>query len=401
LRSFLIREQRSLEVGIIKAGFGFVSYKNYDSVKEVMDDYDKHSFKGKWVECKMSNPKDQSQQGEFDSITKQKSNKSSPHPDNHMYDDYYDYPSDNSHHHSSHKIGQGNYSQYNMNYYQQEAPSGYQNFQPRYPVQGQKRPQAHHIEAQIGSSNAVGYEQMYGYNPAPNYGYHHPQSNVGYPMSNIQPGSHLSPQKPHIPAQSQQRQGQDVYINLNNQVAPQPVNPKLKTQGSAGPADLSYMKTEEPTRKMFPMMRAYSNQLEDYNAKNISSQMDINPTRKTLNRGGTLDLPHVGESSSNSQVMMNFNTRASDNPHPRLMFQNFKSHSFHPEDTANNRSPNMSPSRMVNPIPEKQYSPPSQQLNSYAQPLQIPHGGELFGRDGRTSPQQPSSPGKKPTQANI
>lgn len=38
-------------------GFGFVNFKNVDSVKRVMDDYFVHNILGKWVECKVALPK--------------------------------------------------------------------------------------------------------------------------------------------------------------------------------------------------------------------------------------------------------------------------------------------------------------------------------------------------------
>lgn len=39
-------------------GFGFVTYKSEESVKEVLQNYDHHTIRNKWVECKLATPKD-------------------------------------------------------------------------------------------------------------------------------------------------------------------------------------------------------------------------------------------------------------------------------------------------------------------------------------------------------
>ena len=52
------KKTRSQEVSKGSKGFGFVSFKSVQSARNVIRDYDIHKFRDRWVECKMSYPKE-------------------------------------------------------------------------------------------------------------------------------------------------------------------------------------------------------------------------------------------------------------------------------------------------------------------------------------------------------
>lgn len=305
-------------------GFGFVSYKDSSAVDAVLKDYDKHCFGDKWVECKLSYPKEQGGSSDADQKRKPaaKSNKQ-----------------DSSPFHSNDDPMHGNQEadHYGMYPGSSKTPS-YTKGQSDYPG---KRVGLGPPPGLYGQTH---YPDYYYYPPAYHYPYH------GAPMMGYQQGppghsyqmAHGHGRQPPMghPMQA------DVYRNLNNEIPHQTLNAKMKSGshavGSSCHSDLHMVANSEELMRRFPPSRGYSNYMNDFGQP--KPQQSIVPPKRVLNRIGTFDFDYQKEESppaNNQDGRPKYNQA-------RYMFQNMKSTSLHPEDfqRLEYRAAHLSPSRI-------------------------------------------------------
>ena len=282
-----------------------------------------HFFKEKWVECKMSYPKDlvNSNNQEFTYIkqTTSKSNKpgSSPYgsQDDPMIherpEQYHNYYASSKH----------------RDYYQPAplrlSPQRADHDNVLNPYDHYMQPPVYPTSYQYTMPRAqlMGYQQM-----PPQKAYPYTGPFYGYTQQN-------------------NRTSPEIYRNLNNEIASKPINPKHKTGSQAVgscPSDLHIVTgSDDGVRRMFPLSRGYSNYITDFGQQ--KAEQPIIPQRRVLNRIGTFDFAYSKEDSPGGQ-----GEHASGYNHARYMFQNNKSNSLHPDDLQRieYRAANLSPSRI-------------------------------------------------------
>lgn len=297
-----------------------------NAANQVLSDYSKHYFREKWVECKLSYPKDQANQSNpdltYNKPTGSKSNKHGSSPfgsqDDQILGDRHE-----QYHHGYYTNGKGHEyyqkaplrlspqradQEENPNYYGHYMPppvysTPYQYTGPRVPV--------------------LGYQQL--------------PSQKGYPMAGPFYGY----------PQQNNRTSPEIYRNLNNEIATKPINPKLKTGSQAVgscPSDVHLVTGSDDARRMFQMSRGYSNYLNDFGQS--KAEQTIIPQRRVLNRIGTFDFAYSKDETTGNQP-----EQTSGLNHARHMFQNNKSSSLHPDDfqRIEYRAANLSPSRIKIP----------------------------------------------------
>ena len=380
-------------------GFGFVSYKSMDAANNVLKDYSKHYFHEKWVECKMSYPKElrQGSNIELDRNFNQ----------NNGYNNNYQHISSSfgRNTYSKMKTDEGPQEDYGYQYhYDEQEDDGqdqYQNYQgynyyPNEfsqsnghgrPTQEQQNSQilhpSHNFRHSSSHNNIMNHRQGSGSQLSPNekmmansYSFmpnlqHVPYGYIQNPNSQVI--SHGIPQitvnKVHYPMPHPQMNQTEVYRNLNNEIAPSPMNPKLKSQGSGQGEMLMVNKMDESlnARRGFPFNRTYST--NEYATAAPSSQTLVVNNKlvsgggvKRLNRLGTADLTYHGEENHQSHLQ----TPNRNYLLQRNMFQSFKSHSLHPEDLAGyNTNLNMSPNSPLKPTPEQRETERNYDLMNY------------------------------------
>lgn len=294
-----------------------------ESVDKVLDHYDKHYFGDKWVECKLSYPKEAGNTSEVEG--KKKTNTRShkqdsspfqsnedPMQGNQEIDQYGMYPESNKSH---------SYKKPSLDYQHKRGgpgyPPGYYG-PPHNPVH--YYPPPYHYPYPSSS--------MMGYPPIP----HGQNFQIGLIPSRQQPLNHLNKN--------------EIYRNLNNEIAHQPMNPKMKTGshavGSSCHSDMHLVANSEDLMRRFPPSRGYSNYMTDFSQQ--KTQQTIVPPKRVLNRIGTCEFAYQKEDSPPTIIKEerpNYNQA-------RYLFQNMKSSSLHPEDfqRLEYRAAHLSPSRI-------------------------------------------------------
>jgi hypothetical protein len=347
----------------------------------VLSDYSKHYFGDKWVECKMSYPKELRNGNHSYSFGQdQQSNQNFSQgpqfhqtPSNHgssghqrsktftgySYDYRYQYEQEDegeaeqeqdqdeqsysNYHHQSHQPNLSYYQQHDYRMHHQQSPAQ----RTELPQYHYTAPQKHHYHQRQGSGPVypADHEKRVAGSP---YGYLQPMSNpqqYPYTKSPSQPIKvpHSLREAPGsgYQVQSPTQNPGELYRNNPNELSPAPPpNPKLKSQGSShGEVHLMGNIEEQHSinlRRQFAMTRTYSNYLNEYGSNPPTSQPQssslINTGQKKLNRLATADLANHGEEQKSP---------ARNYMYQRNMFQSIKSHSLHPEDLAGYHANNL------------------------------------------------------------
>jgi hypothetical protein len=293
-----------------------------NAAHQVLNDYNSHYFHEKWVECKLSYPKDQLNQSNqeitYNKQTGSKSNKPGSSPfgsqDDQILADrqepYHGYYT-NGKGYEHYQKGPLRLSPQRADQEENHVPYGHYMPQPVYsPPYQYTMPRA----------QLMGYQQL----PSPK-GYPFAGPHYGYPQQN-------------------NRTSPEIYRNLNNEIATKPINPKLKTGSQAVgscPSDMHLVTGSDDARRMFQLSRGYSNYLTDFAPP--KAEQTIIPQRRVLNRIGTCDFAYSKEETNG-----NTPEQTAGLNHARQMFQNNKSSSLHPDDfhRIEYRAANLSPSRI-------------------------------------------------------
>lgn len=363
-------------------GFGFVSYKGMESANYVLNDYSKHHFGGKWVECKMSYPKElrNGSHSYFSGYDQNFNQNYSPgshyqgannhgsggHQRSKTFTGYsYDYKYQYEQEEEAQAEGdQGqeeqNYNDYHqqnhtadLDYYQQQD----YHLQVQVPLTSPQRPglaQYHYTapqKQQIHQRQASGpvyptdqekrvSSTPYGYLPAMHNLQQYPYTKSPPQPMNVPHSLRETPVSAYQ-IQSPSPNPGEMYRNNPNELGPAPpLNPKLKSQGSShGEVHLMGNLEEQHSinqRRQFAMTRTYSNIQNEYGSnpppsQPLSSSL-ITTGQKKLNRLATADLANHGE--EHKSPARNF-------MYQRNMFQSIKSHSLHPEDLAGYHANNL------------------------------------------------------------
>lgn len=336
----VIRRRKNRGVIFIQPGFGFVAYKNVDAANQVLADYQKHYFGEKWVECKLSYPKDLANTSDQDNKkgNNSRSNKQYSSPF-HSNEDYAQMHSEEDRY--------GVYNEHNR----YDVP-------PKVPLRFSPKREPHEDTQETYGMGHYGYNSytnpyQYAYPTGPSMGYQFTPHNHGFP------GGYMYGRPPSMAVPLKQ----EVYRNLNNEISHKPMNSKLLKTGSHAVGSCHselhmVANSDDGMRRMFPLSRGYSNYMSDFTQQ--KTQQTIVPPKRVLNRIGTFDFAYNKEESPGAEKKPD---PRNDYDAARFMFQNMKSSSLHPEDfqRMEYRAAHLSPSR-IKVSPNTEFAPSNRLL---------------------------------------